>query len=275
MMKATASALIGLGLAGTSLAQGAGEDMRIVRSVTIDDLKAVVSMADGTISSTDEEEVTVTATSPDGLIYSLDGTACADGSCLGINMVVSYTKSDDIDLNDLNRANVKYAAVSVWTITDSYGVSRYLILDGGQTMENLRVNLVNLLNIAPLVNDLVNEDAVAAADVGNIDFGDDTGSDANDGVCDDGRFHPDGDDYNYTRRHVLRDATDCREAVQSGLKSLTLDFGDDSGDYTFDGECDDNRFTGAGRSILTTDSQVKKDASDCIAAYRDGKLDRP
>lgn len=275
MMKATTTALVGLGLTGAAMAQGSGEDMRVVRSVTIDDLKTVISMADGTVTGTDEDDVTVTAKDPSGLIYSLDGTACSDGTCLGVNMVVTYSKADTADLSDLNRANVKYAAVSVWSMSESYGVSRYLILDGGMTMENLRVNVVNLLNIAPLVDKIVHEDTVAALDVSNIDFGDDTGSDANDGVCDDGRFHPDGDEYNYTRQHVLRDATDCREAVQSGIKSLTLDFGDDSGDYTFDGECDDNRFSGAGRSILTTDSQVKKDASDCIAAYRENKLDRP
>ncbi|MGB2573223.1 MAG: hypothetical protein ACPIE8_03150, partial [Henriciella sp.] len=65
-----------------------------------------------------------------------------------------------------------------------------------------------------------------------------------------------------------------RAAVAAGEVRLLLDFGNDSGDYTNDNECDDNRFTGAGRSILTSDSQVRRDASDCIAAYREGRLDR-
>ena len=109
---------------------------------------------------------------------------------------------------------------------------------------------------------------------GSIRYGNNSGSYANDNDCDDARFHADGDSYNYKRQHVLADANDCRAAVAAGEVRLLLDFGNDSGDYTNDNECDDNRFTGAGRSILTSDSQARRDASDCIAAYREGRLDR-
>lgn len=50
-------------------------------------------------------------------------------------------------------------------------------------------------------------------------------------------------------------------------------FGDDNGDYTRDGECDDPRFDGPGMTatdLLSDD--VLHDATDCEAAFKAGKL---
>mgnify|MGYP001791720469 CR=1 FL=1 len=111
--------------------------------------------------------------------------------------------------------------------------------------------------------------------VSDIAWGDDSGDYANDGACDDARFEADGDDWTYQRSHVLRDSTDCRTLYEQGTLTLFLDFGSNNGDYVDDNTCDDNRFTGEGRSILQTDSQVKRDAADCIAAYQAGTINRP
>ncbi len=50
---------------------------------------------------------------------------------------------------------------------------------------------------------------------------------------------------------VLRDATDCSTAFLAGNLSLlgvdakgNIDFGDDDGEWSKDGECDDMRFAG-------------------------------
>ena len=277
MTRTTLAAAIGLALAGAAQAQNLSlaDDARMVRGVTLADLEALALSQGHNVVGKDSEGVTVTAEDDSGVRYLLDGTACNDsGSCLGVNMIVQYAMTPAITDDLVNQVDVKYAAASVWTNSGSVGVSRYIILDGGMTMENLKVNLSTLLAIAPKVDEFLSAEAPSTISSNGIDFGDDSGSDANDGVCDDGRFHPDGDEYNYTRRHVMRDATDCRAAVESGLKTLTLDFGDDSGDYANDGECDDSRFTGEGRSILTTNSQIKKDASDCIAAHQEGTINR-
>jgi len=277
MIKTTLLAALGLGLIAGATAQEAdlADNARMVSGVVLADIEALVTSQGHTVNSTDKAGVSVAAETGDGLLYSLDGTACDDNlRCLGVNMLVTYNFTDDMTYEELNRADVKYAAASVWQHNTSYGVSRYIILDGGMTMENLKANIEVLLSIAPQVSTMMTESVASTTPTSNIDFGDDTGSDANDGVCDDGRFHPDGDGYNYTRRHVMHDATDCREAVSAGTKSLTLDFGDDSGTYANDGECDDSRFSGEGRSALTSDSHIKKDAADCIAAYQQGKIDR-
>ncbi len=114
------------------------------------------------------------------------------------------------------------------------------------------------------------------ANKGTPPLGDDSGTFSNDGECDDARFSEEGDNSSYMREHVLRDATDCRQAFISGQVSLSLDFGDDSGRWANDGVCDDSRFSGSARqdAAITSDSHHSKDASDCIAAYRDGTLNR-
>lgn len=108
-----------------------------------------------------------------------------------------------------------------------------------------------------------------------IDFGDDSGNWANDGECDDPRFGGTLDS------HRLADASDCRAAYEAGevtyddsvtisgavQPSSEIDFGDDSGNWANDGECDDPRFGG------TLDSHLKADATDCRAAYEAGQVD--
>ncbi len=52
-----------------------------------------------------------------------------------------------------------------------------------------------------------------------------------------------------------------------------INFGDDSGRFAKDGECDDMRFAGAGMTdTLLIDSDIFHDATDCRAAYRQGRL---
>jgi hypothetical protein len=52
-----------------------------------------------------------------------------------------------------------------------------------------------------------------------------------------------------------------------------VDFGDDSGDWTFDNECDDPRFDGPGMSTTTLlADDLLRDASDCRTAFKEGRL---
>lgn len=113
--------------------------------------------------------------------------------------------------------------------------------------------------------------------IDDIDFGDDSGTWANDGECDDPRFG------GALASHELADATDCRTAYEAGdvtfvgdagqgtSASGEIDFGDDSGTYANDGECDDARFTGAGMGAAL-DSHIMADATDCRTAYEDGTI---
>jgi hypothetical protein len=92
---------------------------------------------------------------------------------------------------------------------------------------------------------------------------------------------------------VFHDATDCRTAYNQGrLRYLggrrngstsstpartdasRIQWGDDNSRFAKDGECDDKRFTGAGMtSTPLIDSDIKHDATDCRAAYTQGRLE--
>ena len=57
-------------------------------------------------------------------------------------------------------------------------------------------------------------------------------------------------------------------------QEVSINFGDDSGRFSKDGECDDMRFDGPGMtSTLLIDSDVFHDATDCRAAYTQGRLE--
>ena len=118
---------------------------------------------------------------------------------------------------------------------------------------------------------------------GEIDFGDDSGHWANDGECDDPRFG------GGLENHRFADASDCRAAYEAGEVTYLgedggapaepvepiiidgIDFGDDSGNWARDGECDDPRFTGSGMGVAL-DDHLMADATDCSTAYQEGTV---
>ena len=123
-------------------------------------------------------------------------------------------------------------------------------------------------------------------DVDDIDFGDDSSVWANDGECDDPRFTGPGVAVGANRSNARRDASDCRAVMDSGQASFTgdleelftgsydgIEFGDNSGPYADDGECDDPRFAGAGVAFAADRSGAQRDAADCRAAYDAGEAD--
>ena len=131
----------------------------------------------------------------------------------------------------------------------------------------------------------------ALADTPN--FGDDSSRFSKDGECDDMRFEGAGmSDTLLIDSDIFHDATDCRAAFNQGrlrymgghrngtpsnsgnnTSASRIQWGDDSGKYAKDGECDDKRFIGAGMtSTPLLDSDIQHDATDCRAAFNAGRL---
>lgn len=122
-----------------------------------------------------------------------------------------------------------------------------------------------------------------------IDFGNDSSQWANDGECDDPRFIGEGMAVVYSAENTSRDASDCRAAFQAGTIRLRepvaaggnlvvdgVEFGDDTGQWANDGQCDDPRFVGAGHSGVNSSEHNRADATDCAAAFRAGTIqERP
>ena len=276
-MKHMILAAAALALSVSATAQDASDERTVMTHMTQENIRAFIESAGHTVTGGFDTSIGVTAEDSDGLKFGMQGKACGDnGRCKGVEFVVGF---DDVGTEDYaNRINTQYAAIKA-TATDDRRLllTRYLILDYGQTPKNIELSLSTTLSIAKILRDDFNSTNVPAlpAPTSSIEWGDDSGSYANDNACDDARFHEDGDEWSYQRNHVLRDATDCRTLYEAGDITLYLDFGDNSGRYANDKTCDDNRFSGSGRSILQTDSHVRRDSADCIAAYRAGTITRP
>lgn len=139
----------------TSLA----DDARLVRSVTLADLEALIAAEGHEISEAYINEgedgsapIVVATDAENGWVFGAFGTACTGSgdatTCNGINFMATWDRTDaNSDPATINALNESRAAVSVFMSDNSVGTSRYVILDGGQTMENIKVNLQVFLSI--------------------------------------------------------------------------------------------------------------------------------
>ncbi len=121
--------------------------------------------------------------------------------------------------------------------------------------------------------------------VDGIAFGSDAGEYPNDGECDDRRFFGSGMANGLSWTNVGMDATDCSALYQSGqikrwemgaslaaTQCSAVAFGDDSGPYPNDSECDDLRFEGPAVALSLNPDNIGKDASDCSRQCTFGTL---
>ena len=100
-----------------------------------------------------------------------------------------------------------------------------------------------------------------------------------DGECDDPRFAGDGMGPQVFTHLSERDATDCRALFDAGTIRLRqtgeiagLDFGNDSSEWSEDGQCDDPSFEGPGMAAIVNDDDLLSDASDCRDAFAAGQV---
>ncbi|QQR39229.1 hypothetical protein [Devosia rhizoryzae] len=135
----------------------------------------------------------------------------------------------------------------------------------------------------------------ATTDTAAIDFGDDSSEWARDEECDDPRFAGSAMAGTLNDVNIGKDATDCEAAFNAGTVTLAenapndtgnsgdntalltaiagrIDFGDDSGDYPNDGECDDPDFVGSAMALEPVENERLGDATDCRAAFIAGTV---
>lgn len=121
----------------------------------------------------------------------------------------------------------------------------------------------------------------AAADI--FAMGNDSGDYPNDGECDDVRFQGEGMATVLNTDWIGLDASDCQQLLDAGriepnplfntpASDADINYGDDTGEYPNDGECDDIRFTGdyASEYIFVPES-IGTDATDCRNAVESGE----
>ena len=108
----------------------------------------------------------------------------------------------------------------------------------------------------------------------NFDYGNNSSDWSNDGECDDPRFQGARMATTLLEEDLGRDADDCRTLFQSGEITLApgggasrVSFGDNSSEWSNDGECDDPRFEGTGMAATLLDEDIGRDANDCSTLY--------
>ena len=112
-------------------------------------------------------------------------------------------------------------------------------------------------------------------------FGDDSSEWAFDGECDDPRFIGNGMADILLEEDLFADASDCQQLFEAGLIRLrvgdssvpgAVDFGVDTSEWIFDGECDDPRFVGDGMAEVLLEEDRLADATDCRLLYESGRI---
>ena len=158
MVRFKAGLVIGLAaLAATSstplLAQ-AFNGNQVVSAVGIADLQQFVQQHGDTVVQTGQAgNVSVLAKAPSGLNYSLVGAACNQQGvtgCEGIFMQVKYTTTPAVTDATLSASNTRFAALKIWQDQGKtiVGVSRYVILRGGVTKQNIINNIDVLVGVS-------------------------------------------------------------------------------------------------------------------------------
>lgn len=186
---------------------------------------------------------------------------------------------------------VSLPAINAFLATNLVAVSRASsmqaesLADVAEHAESV-TGLIECLNAPP---EPLSADILAArSPIETIDFGDDTGAWTTDGECDDPRFTGPGAS---SVGHAGTDATDCRRAWMQGTITHNpdfdneafarasenvvfdgIDFGNNTGMWAHDGECDDPRFEGNGMAEVLVDADRLRDASDCRALYEAGQI---
>lgn len=156
MKLALAAAAASFMLAGTAapLAAQVFNADQVKKSVTQDDLAAVVGALGHQVKEQGTpDDIFVAAEAEDGTTYLLFGTACNVNEvpgCQGIMMQLRYDLPPATTAQTLAAANLEQAALNTWADFEekTLGFTRYVVLDYGVTMANIRENVNVLLAIA-------------------------------------------------------------------------------------------------------------------------------
>ncbi len=129
----------------------------VISTVSKADLRLIIALEGHTIIEEDIYEVpSIRAKTKDGLIFQIFGSNCTEGAnarCRNVMMQVRYDDDDRVTLEGINKANWEEAAVATWWDQEgnTVGFTRFVVLDGGVTMMNLRQNLRTMFTYVPTV----------------------------------------------------------------------------------------------------------------------------
>lgn len=123
----------------------------IKTSMSQGDIRKFVESLGYTVINDLSDGVGVVAQDENGLRFGVRGQACNDSQiCKGMQFYLAFEGAGSVGYAD--QVNDRYAAIKAKTL-DNGGLllSRYVIMDYGQTLDNLALNLTSALAIARLV----------------------------------------------------------------------------------------------------------------------------
>lgn len=147
-----AGALALAGLTAPASAQDFVAD-KVVKSVGTADLAAVIgALGHQVLEQGEGADVLVLAENSDQIKYVLLGTACdVNGvpGCQGVLMQAQFDLPTGTTYETVAKANLDFAALNVWVDFEgkALGFTRYVVLDEGVTMANIRANVDVLLSL--------------------------------------------------------------------------------------------------------------------------------
>jgi hypothetical protein len=140
-------------------------DDRLIKKVDVDDIKAIAAAAGHTIDSVDPkpEAPMVVGKTSEGYYFVLVGKACElEGyeDCLGLSIEFRFDADAAVTFDKVNELNEMYSAAKFYRADNESGedtlfITNYAILDGGQTMGNLKTILTNMIAIGPAAREHV------------------------------------------------------------------------------------------------------------------------
>ncbi|MEO0057651.1 MAG: hypothetical protein RIT17_1108, partial [Pseudomonadota bacterium] len=125
----------------------------VKKSVVTEDLAAVVgALGHQLLEQGEADNVLVLAENASQIKYVMLGTACdANGvaGCQGVMIQAQFELPSTATYETVAQANLQYTALNIWVDFEqkSLGFTRYVVLDEGVTMANLRANVEVMLGL--------------------------------------------------------------------------------------------------------------------------------
>ena len=150
LMAATVAASCSLFTASAQATDPAPIDTRIVTSVTLQDMRDIVTGYEHTIIEYLADTATLVVQTPSGYKYIATLRMCNEtGACEAVMIGASHDLPGGMTWEALNQINIQIEAFGVYVMNDQLVLDRMMILSGGVQVESFKHEIGRLLIVAP------------------------------------------------------------------------------------------------------------------------------
>ena len=137
---------------------------QIVRSVTMNDIRAITASFAHTIIEEYEDQNGYLVETPNGFKYMVLLKACDEnGQCQGMLIGSIHQMPEGVTWAHVNQADMQADAFGIYVANDQLIIDRYFILSGGVRVEAFAFEVATLISTAPNLVARIGELAAAAS----------------------------------------------------------------------------------------------------------------